>query len=100
MHIKHGKRFFCYITHIIPVSYTHLGVRQGFLEDVTAQNSTQTTKLSLSYMSTHPQKYRRLADSPENRAMLAELFQMEQYVTMALSYARLGNCLLYTSRCV
>ena len=30
-------------------------------------------------------------DTPENRAMLAELFQMEQYVTMALSYARLGN---------
>ena len=30
-------------------------------------------------------------DTPENRAMLADLFQMEQYVTMALSYARLGN---------
>lgn len=30
-------------------------------------------------------------DTPENRAMLAELFQMEQYVTMALSYARFGN---------
>lgn len=30
-------------------------------------------------------------DTPENRAMLLELFQMEQYVTMALSYARLGN---------
>ena len=33
-------------------------------------------------------------DTPENRAMLgggAELFQMEQYVTMALSYARLGE---------
>lgn len=28
------------------------GVRQGFLEDVTAQNSTQTTKLSLLYV--HP----------------------------------------------
>lgn len=30
-------------------------------------------------------------DTPENRAMLLELFQMEQYVTMALSYARLGH---------
>ena len=48
------------------------GVRQGFLEDVTAQNSTQTTKLSLSYMSTHPQKYRQLADSPENVKRMAE----------------------------
>ena len=38
------------------------GVRQGFLEDVTAQNSTQTTKLSLSYMSTHPKQYRQLAE--------------------------------------
>ena len=47
------------------------GVRQGFLEDVTAQNSTQTTKLSLSYMSTHPQKYRQLADSPENVKRMA-----------------------------
>ena len=33
------------------------GVRNGFLEDVTAANSADTEKLSISYMSTHPQQY-------------------------------------------
>lgn len=42
------------------------GVRNGFLKDITAENSNNTTKLSLSYMSTHPQQYKQLADSPEN----------------------------------
>ena len=48
------------------------GVRQGLLEDVTARNSAQTTKLSLSYMSTHPKQYKHLADSPENVKRMAE----------------------------
>lgn len=30
------------------------GLRNGFLTDVTARNSSRTTKLSLSYMTTHP----------------------------------------------
>ncbi len=48
------------------------GIRHGFLTDVTAKNSTHTTKLSLSYMSTHPGQYRKLADSPENIALITE----------------------------
>lgn len=41
------------------------GVRQGFLEDVTAAHSPFTQKLSISYMSTHPQLYKSLKNSPE-----------------------------------
>lgn len=48
------------------------GIRQGFLQDVTAEHSPNTLTLSLSYMSTHPQLYKKLADSPENVARMAE----------------------------
>ena len=48
------------------------GIRQGFLQDITAINSPQTLKLSLSYMSAHPQKYKQLVDSPENVQRIAE----------------------------
>lgn len=48
------------------------GVRHGFLTDITAENSTPTMKLSLSYMSTHPKQYKKLADSPENVLRMAE----------------------------
>lgn len=42
------------------------GIRNGFLTDVTAENSSSTMRLSVSYMSTHPKLYKKLADSPEN----------------------------------
>lgn len=42
------------------------GVRNGFMEDVTAQNSPALIKLNISYMSTHPDQYRQLANSKEN----------------------------------
>lgn len=48
------------------------GIRQGFLQDVTAMNSQQTVKLSLSYMSAHPQQYKQLAHSPENVKRILE----------------------------
>ena len=48
------------------------GVRHGFLTDVTAENSTPTMKLSLSYMSTHPKQYKKLSDSPENVLRMIE----------------------------
>lgn len=48
------------------------GIRQGFLQDVTAKHSPNTLTLSLSYMSTHPHLYKKLADSPENVARMAE----------------------------
>lgn len=48
------------------------GIRQGFLQDVTAEHSPNTLTLSLSYMSTHPQLYKRLANSPENVVQMAE----------------------------
>lgn len=48
------------------------GIRQGFLQDITAEHSPNTLPLSLSYMSTHPQLYKKLADSPENVARMAE----------------------------
>lgn len=48
------------------------GIRQGFLQDITAEHSPNTMTLSLSYMSTHPQLYKKLANSPENVARMAE----------------------------
>ncbi len=48
------------------------GVRHGFLQDITAENSAYTTKLDLSYMSTHPELYKQLANSPENVKRIAE----------------------------
>lgn len=47
------------------------GIRKGFLTDVTAENSPATLQLSLSYMSTHPQQYKQLTDSPENVKRMA-----------------------------
>lgn len=47
------------------------GVREGIIEDVTAANSPYTQKLSLSYMSTHPQQYKQLANSPANVSKMA-----------------------------
>ena len=47
-------------------------VRQGLLEDVTATYSPFKQKLSLSYMSTHPELYKSLKNSPENVAQMAK----------------------------
>ena len=44
------------------------GVRNGFLQDVTGAMSPDTERLSISYMSSHPQLYKQLANSPENIA--------------------------------
>lgn len=49
------------------------GIRNGFLEDVTLQNSPYVKKISLSYMSSHPEQYRQLAHSPENVARMKEI---------------------------
>lgn len=48
------------------------GVRHGYLEDITAENSSYINKLSLSFMSTHPELYKQLANSPENVKRIAE----------------------------
>ena len=42
------------------------GVQHGFLEDITEKKSSDTQTIQLSYMSTHPQEYKQLANSPEN----------------------------------
>lgn len=46
------------------------GIRNGFLEDITALNSQETMKLVISYMSAHPESYKQLADSPANVARM------------------------------
>lgn len=46
------------------------GVRAGFLEDVTATHGSAVQKLSLSYMSSHPQQYKQLANSPQAVAQI------------------------------
>lgn len=48
------------------------GVHQGFLEDATAVNSSDTEKLSLFYMSKHPQQYKSLKNSSENVKLTAK----------------------------
>ncbi|WP_455591162.1 N-acetylmuramoyl-L-alanine amidase-like domain-containing protein [Bacteroides sp.] len=48
------------------------GVNQGIIADVTAANSPDTEKLSLSYMSKHPQLYKSLKNSPENVKLMAK----------------------------
>ena len=49
------------------------GVRNGFLQDVTGAMSPDTERLSISYMSSHPQLYKQLANSPENIAKMRRL---------------------------
>lgn len=41
------------------------GVRNGFLKDVTSEKSKDTQVIQLSYMSSHPQDYKQLANSPQ-----------------------------------
>lgn len=48
------------------------GVRNGFLEDVTAKNCPYSTPLSVSFMTTHPQKYKQLTNSPANVTQMKE----------------------------
>ena len=63
----------CYSYHINTIAahseWIENGIRHGFLTDITAKNSAHTQKISLSYMSTHPRQYKKLADSPENLEM-------------------------------
>lgn len=42
------------------------GIKQGVMEDVTAANSTDTVRLSLNFMSTHPKSYKQMAHSSKN----------------------------------
>lgn len=51
------------------------GVKQGFLEDVTADKKPATTTLAISYMSSHPEKYNQLASSKENVAAMKKIEQ-------------------------
>lgn len=50
-------------------------VRQGILEDITAEKSPTTLTISVGYMTTHPNQYKPLANSPEN---VAQMKQVEQ----------------------
>ncbi len=51
------------------------GVKYGFIDDITASNSTDVKQLALNYMTTHPEQYRQLKNSPEN---VAKMKQVEQ----------------------
>ena len=51
------------------------GVKNGFLEDVTEKECPYKQKLSLSYMSSNPQKYEQLAKHPENVAKMKTIEQ-------------------------
>lgn len=47
------------------------GVKQGFIEDITAQKSPKKMTLAISYMSTHADKYKQLKNSPADVAVMA-----------------------------
>ncbi len=46
------------------------GVRNGLIEDISGARCPYLQKLSVSYMSTHPQLYKQLNNSPENVAKM------------------------------
>lgn len=48
------------------------GIQLGFLEDITAYNCKQTTKLSFSYMSSNVEQYKQLASSSDNLKLIIE----------------------------
>lgn len=48
------------------------GVKHGFIEDAAAANATDTVRLSLNFMSTHPKAYKHLASSPANVRKMKE----------------------------
>ncbi len=50
-------------------------VKNGFLTDVTATKSSTTQTVDLSYMSSHPQQYKQLANSKENVAKMKSIEQ-------------------------
>lgn len=49
------------------------GVKQGFIEDVTATHGRQTQQLKLSYMTDHPEQYAQLAKSPADVATMKQI---------------------------
>ena len=51
------------------------GISNGFIEDMAAINSPDTATLSLSFMSTHPNAYRQLANSAENVSKMKAIEQ-------------------------
>lgn len=49
------------------------GVRNGFLEDVTADKSKYVQTVNVNYMTTHPAQYKQLANSKANREAMARV---------------------------
>lgn len=49
------------------------GIRNGILEDITPTYSPYTQKVSLSYMSSHPELYKQLSKSPQDLAKMKEI---------------------------
>lgn len=49
------------------------GVRNGFLEDITEKKSPYTQKVTVNYMSTHPEQHWKLADSPEDMRKIKKI---------------------------
>ncbi len=48
------------------------GLKNGYLEDVAAKYSKDTTTVHVSFMSAHPDKYLQLKDSPSTVALIAQ----------------------------
>ena len=59
------------------------GVRNGFLQDVTGAMSPDTERLSISYMSSHPQLYKQLANSPDNKLLLVHASSTDKKVVVS-----------------
>lgn len=84
------------------------GIRHGFLENITAVRSPYTQTLSLSYMSSHPQLYAALKDSPPTVRKIKERekaltgkeihwIPKEHLPAQGLPYIKEGDILLITT---
>ena len=84
------------------------GVKNGFLEDVTAANSPYTQQLNVSYMTNNANRYSQLANSPENVARMKEVerslsgntvswIPKDKVLHSGPSYIKNGDIILVTS---
>lgn len=84
------------------------GVKQGVIEDVAATNSRFTMKTNLSFMSSHPELYPQLANSPANVATMKQIEEalngfefhyvpQEQLPNGGLSWIKNGDIIAITT---
>lgn len=83
-------------------------IRKGYIEDITEIKSNATTQVNLSFMSSNPEKYKHLKDSPSNRAQIAAIekelsgqvvhyLPKEDLPLEGLSWIKNGDIIMFTT---